>query len=84
MVLFGEWRRPRLMDLVASWNAQALLAGAVRAAWQRLAIADVTGLSVWAEGYRPEVRRPRRHPAGAPDERKRSGSWAKLRTRLAR
>jgi hypothetical protein len=84
MVLFGEWRRPRLRDLAASWNAEDVLAGAVRAAWQRLAIADVTGLSVWAEGYHPDARRPRRHPAGVPGQHDRGGSWAKLRTVLAR
>jgi hypothetical protein len=84
MVLFGEWRRPRLMELAASWNAEDVLARAVRAAWRRLAIADVTGLSVWAEGYRPEARKPRRHPAGATAQPQPTGSWAKLRTRLAR
>jgi hypothetical protein len=83
MVLFGEWRRARLMDLAAAWNAEDTLARAVRASWQRLAIADVTGLSVWAEGYRPEARKPRRYPAGAPAQPTRSGSWWKLRTRLA-
>lgn len=85
MVLFGEWRRPRLMDLAVSWNAQEVLASAVRASWHRLAIADVTGLSVWAEGYRPEPRRsPRRHPAGGPDQRERRRSWAMLRGRTTR
>jgi hypothetical protein len=85
IVLFGDWRRPRLMELAVSWNVQEVLAGAVHTAWQRLAIADVTGLSVWAEGYRAEARRnARRHPAAVPDPRTRAGSWARLRTRLAR
>jgi hypothetical protein len=84
MVLFGEWRRRPLMDLAASWKAEDVLARAVRAAWQRLAIADVTALSVWAEGYRPETRKPRRHPAGATAHPHGSGSWARLRIRLAR
>ena len=85
MVLFGEWRRPRLLDLAASWHAEGVLAGAVHTAWQRLAIADVTGLSVWAEGYRAEARRnPRRHPVGSSDQRQSNRAWARLRTRLAR
>jgi hypothetical protein len=53
MVLFGDWNHSRLMRLATSWNALAVLADAVRSTWQRLAIADVTGLSVWARGYRP-------------------------------
>jgi hypothetical protein len=83
MVLFGAWRRRRLMDLAVSWNAEQVLAGAVDAAWRRLAIADVTNLSVWAEGYRAEARKNlRRHSAGGSDQRAHGRSWAMLRARL--
>ncbi|MGY1739543.1 MULTISPECIES: nucleotidyltransferase family protein [unclassified Blastococcus] len=67
-VLFGAWDRARLMRLAVSWNAEEVLAHAVRTAWQRLAIADVTGLSVWAgAGHQWADGQPRRDgtPAGA-------------------
>jgi hypothetical protein len=51
MVLFGDVDYARLMELAISWQAQAAMAHAIRAAWNRLSIADVTSLSVWAEKY---------------------------------
>ncbi|CCG01321.1 nucleotidyltransferase family protein [Blastococcus saxobsidens] len=51
LVLFGEWLQPRLMHLSKVWNAHALLARAVTSVWRRFALADVTALSVWAEGW---------------------------------
>jgi hypothetical protein len=86
MALFGEWRRPRLMDLAFAWNAQGVLAEAVATAWRRLAIADVTGLSVWAEGQQADARRSagRHNGSAGPDPRARGRSWGSLRTGLAR
>jgi hypothetical protein len=84
MVLFGGWKHGRLMKLASAWRAQAVLAQAVRSAWQHLAIADVTTLSVWAQGYRPPGRqqRPRRLAvtAGGPSLR----SWARLFVKVRR
>jgi hypothetical protein len=83
IVLFGQWRRPHLMELATSWNAQGTLAGAIRAAWQRMAIADVTALSVWAESYRADVGKSARGPAGEGRDRpERRGAWSRFRTRV--
>jgi hypothetical protein len=85
MVLFGDWRRRRLMDLATAWNAQDVLANAVRTAWRRLAIADVTALSVWAEHYRPGPRKKvRPGPSLVPAAGANIGSWAMVRRRLGR
>ena len=37
--------------MARAWQASHVLALAVRAAWQHLDIADVVGLSAWAESY---------------------------------
>jgi hypothetical protein len=85
MVLFGDWRQRRLMDLATAWNAQEVLTDAVCTAWRRLAIADVTALSVWAEHYRPDPRKKQRPGAPlVPAARAGPGSWAKVRHRLWR
>lgn len=84
MALFGEWRRPRLMDLASSWNAEGVLAQAVVTAWRRLAIADITGLSVWAEGHKGDGSRSTAGHAGGPDSGARSHGWTGLRASLAR
>jgi hypothetical protein len=81
MALFGRWSHTRVLGLAASWKAQSVLAQAVLAAWQRLAIADVTGLSVWAQGYRPPFRSqqlPRDKGTGV-TLAARPTSWARFR-----
>lgn len=53
MLLHGHVRRRRVRELAASWQAEALVARAVRDTWQALQLADVTALSSWALRYRP-------------------------------
>jgi hypothetical protein len=81
MVLFGDWNHTRLMRLAASWNALAVLAEAVRSTWQQLAIADVTGLSVWARGFRPAVgsQQPGLASVVGTDWRRPGVPWGRLR-----
>jgi hypothetical protein len=84
MVLFGQWRRGRLMELASSWSLQRVLADAVDTAWRRLAIADVTRLSVWAQAYHAEPRpHTRRRAAGGSEEGVRGWYWARPRARLS-
>ncbi len=82
IVLFGRWSRPQLMELAAAWRAHQILARAVRHTWRRLAIADVTALSVWADNHTMESRRPI-------ERRVRTGGgsgvpWRGIRSALAR
>lgn len=53
MLLYGQVHRRRVRELAASWQAEALVARAVRDTWQALQLADVTALSSWAIRYRP-------------------------------
>jgi hypothetical protein len=68
IALFGTWVFSHLVALASSWNAHLVLARAIRAAWQRLAIADVIALSVWADSYRTT--------SGRPQPRRESGTGA--------
>lgn len=43
----------RVLDLARRWRGQAVLARAIRLAWDMLDVADVLPLSVWAERYEP-------------------------------
>jgi hypothetical protein len=47
---------PRLHDLVRASRGQAVVAKAVRIAWQAFAIADVLSISAWATAYRTDPR----------------------------
>jgi hypothetical protein len=53
MLLFGTVDVAATREIAARWQLEALLAEGVRSAWELLAIADVTALSAWAEGFRP-------------------------------
>lgn len=59
IVLSGEVATREVVDLAQSWQATHVLALGIRAAWERLAIADVVGLSAWADSLDvgPEARR---------------------------
>lgn len=59
MALYGQWEASRLRAMVHRWRGEAVLATAVRDAWQVLEIQDVTALSVWAHRYEspPDVAR---------------------------
>lgn len=53
MLLQGNVQRRRVRELAAHWQAEAVVARAVRVTWQTLQIADITALSSWAMRYRP-------------------------------
>lgn len=53
MLIFGRVNRRRVRELAAQWHGEAVVARAVRDAWEALRIADVTALSSWAMRYRP-------------------------------
>lgn len=53
MLLFGSADTTRVVEVARSWHGQVVLAAAVRQAWTRLGIADVTALKAWADEYRP-------------------------------
>jgi hypothetical protein len=85
MILFGGWEHRRLMRLATSWRALPVLAHTVRTAWRRLAIADVTGLSVWAEAYSPSpTPLPPGHTAFDAFPEAPAQPWGKIRSLLAR
>lgn len=46
----------RVFELAAAWQAAAVVASAVRMAWDTFRLADVTRLSAWAANYRPSAR----------------------------
>jgi hypothetical protein len=59
LMLSGEVGTRDAVDLAAGWRASHVLALGIRTAWQRLDIADVVGLSAWAESFEvpPELQR---------------------------
>ena len=44
----------RVLELARRWSAEAVVARAVALAWDRLGLADVVPLSVWARRYEPD------------------------------
>jgi hypothetical protein len=48
LCLSGEVDTQEVVDTARRWGGESVLALGVRAAWERLAIADVVGLSAWA------------------------------------
>lgn len=48
VILSGEVETSDVIELARSWQSTHVLALGVRAAWERLDIADVVGLSAWA------------------------------------
>ena len=53
LVLAGRCDADTVRDLAQAWNCCGVLALAVDAAWEALAIADVVALSRWAARYHP-------------------------------
>jgi hypothetical protein len=60
MLLFGGHDDRALVALSESWQADAVLARAVRLAWERFRIADVTRISAWATRHEPPTEQSRR------------------------
>jgi hypothetical protein len=60
MLLFGGHDDRSLVALSESWQADAVLARAVRLAWERFRIADVTRLSAWATRHEAPTEQARR------------------------
>lgn len=56
MVLFGRVDMDRVTELRREWQADAVVARAVRVAWETLQVADVTALSAWARRHRPDAK----------------------------
>lgn len=56
LVLATDPDTDRLMELAQRWRGQAVVARAIRQAWQTFDLADVVPLSVWARTYRPSRR----------------------------
>jgi hypothetical protein len=54
LLLAGNVDVDEIRRLAASWQAEAVLALAVRYAWDTFALADATALSFWAYRYAPE------------------------------
>jgi hypothetical protein len=60
MLLFGDHDDRQLVAISQSWQADAVLARAVRLAWERFCIADVTRLSAWATRHEASSEQMRR------------------------
>lgn len=43
----------RVRELALAWGGGAVLATAISETWRALRVGDITGLSAWAQGYRP-------------------------------
>lgn len=56
MLLYGDADTDRVLELARAWRAEAVLAHAVRSAWQTLSIADSLRLSSWAATYQTSER----------------------------
>lgn len=56
MVLYGRWDDVRLRRMCRHWRADAVLATAVREAWELLGLEDSTALSTWAQQYAVRAR----------------------------
>jgi hypothetical protein len=54
LLLAGNVDVDEIRRLAVSWRAEAVLALAVRSAWDAFAIADATALSFWAYRYEPQ------------------------------
>ncbi|MGH3921417.1 MAG: nucleotidyltransferase family protein [Pseudonocardiaceae bacterium] len=61
--LGDELNVERVFTLASAWAGEAVLAVAIRLAWERFALADVVPLSAWARRYTPS-RRERRFLLG--------------------
>lgn len=69
----------RVRALARAWGGEAVVARAVTVAWQRLALADIVPLTVWAQRYEPD-RAERRMLASYLDTgRYAAKAWASLR-----
>lgn len=53
LLLSGRLDPAALRGLTERWQAQPVVAFAVRLTWTTLAIADIVGMSAWAHRYRP-------------------------------
>jgi Uncharacterised nucleotidyltransferase len=53
--LSGEVTTAQAVDVAAAWQAELVLALAVQRAWAELGVADVIGLSAWAERFEPDA-----------------------------
>ena len=54
LLLAGNVDVDEIRRLAAAWRADAVVALAVRSAWDAFALADATALSFWAYRYEPE------------------------------
>jgi Uncharacterised nucleotidyltransferase len=63
LVLRDDLSVPKVARLASSWRLEALLADAVRRAWDTFAVPDVVALSAWSRSYRPR-RRDRKRLTG--------------------
>jgi hypothetical protein len=54
LMLAGKVDIDEVRRLAERWRAKAVVAAAVRSAWDTLALADATALSFWAYRYEPE------------------------------
>ncbi len=53
ILLSGSSDESRVRELSSRWQADAVVAAAVRASWDLLEVSVSTGLSTWAQGYVP-------------------------------
>jgi hypothetical protein len=60
IVLRDDLSVPKVARLASSWRLEALVAEAVRRAWDTFAVPDVVALSAWSKSYRPRRRDRRR------------------------
>ena len=60
LVLRDDLALRRLERLASSWRLEAVLADAVRRAWDTFAVPDVVPISAWSRSYRPHRRDRRR------------------------
>jgi hypothetical protein len=76
LVLRDDLALRRLERLASSWRLEAVLADAVRRAWDTFAVPDVVPISAWSRSYRPH-RRDRRRLAARPPQTafERGESW---------
>ena len=65
LVLRDDLSLREVERLASSWRVEAVLADAVRRAWETFSVADVVPISAWSSSYRPH-RRDRRKLAAHP------------------
>jgi hypothetical protein len=68
LVLRDDLSVRKVARLASLWRLEALLAEAVRQAWDTFAVPDVVALSAWSRSYRPHRRDRRRLSAHAPQD----------------